>query len=179
MEEQMIHILIGPSGAGKSALGECLKRHGGVELVSHTTRPKRVGEEHGVHYYFVTPEEFEQTPMIESAWHSGNRYGVSQQEVQAKLGKHPYVFAVLEVEGMKAIKKLFGDSVRVYFVETDTAVLETRMRQRGDSEESIQKRLAYLEEHQEQSNKQFADFVIKNNGTLDEAWQQFKTYLNL
>ena len=73
------------------------------------------------------------------------------------------MFAVLEVEGMKAIKKLFGDSVRVYFVETDTAVLETRMRQRGDSEESIQKRLAYLEEHQEQSNKQFADFVKQWN----------------
>ena len=179
MDNRVIHILMGPSGAGKSALGECLKQHGGVELVSHTTRKKRKGEEHGIHYHFVTMEEFEKTPMIESAWHSGNRYGVSQKEVESKLGKHEYLFAVLEVEGVKAMKRKFGDAVRVYFVETETSCLEMRMRERGDDEVSIQKRLAYLETHHEQENKKYADFTIQNNGTLEEAWNQFKTYLKI
>ena len=170
---------MGPSGAGKSALGECLKQVGGVELVSHTTRQKRKGEEHGIHYHFVTMDEFNQTPMIESAWHSGNRYGVSQKEVESKLGKYDYLFAVLEVEGVKAMKQKFGESVRVYFVEAETSCLEKRMRERGDDETSIQQRLAYLKTHHEQENKKYADYVIQNNGTLEEAWEQFKTYLKI
>ena len=179
MAKGKIHVLIGPSGSGKTSLGEFLKQEGGVELVSHTTRSKRIGEEEGIHYHFVTQEQFEQIPMIESAWHSGNRYGLSQQEVQAKLGKHEYVFAVLEIEGAKTIKKLFGEAVRVYFVQTDTHLLEERMRKRGDSDSSIQKRLDYLETHQEQANHRYADFVIHNNGSLEEAWEEFKGYLKL
>jgi len=46
-------VFSAPSGTGKSTIaGKILNRIAGLAFsVSATTRPKRPGEEHGVHYY--------------------------------------------------------------------------------------------------------------------------------
>jgi len=50
----LVFVLSGPSGVGKSSLIERLKRDRFpiTHTVTATTRPRREGEEHGVHYYF-------------------------------------------------------------------------------------------------------------------------------
>lgn len=51
----------GPSGVGKSTLfGLLFERHPDTFTlsVSHTTRSPRSGEQHGIHYHFVTKDEF-------------------------------------------------------------------------------------------------------------------------
>ena len=54
-----LFILSGPSGAGKGTICKELLAQTDLELsVSMTTRQPREGEIHGVHYYFVTEEEF-------------------------------------------------------------------------------------------------------------------------
>ena len=53
--------MVGPSGAGKGTLIGELKNAYDKKFgfsVSYTTRAPRQGEEHGVHYYFVTREIF-------------------------------------------------------------------------------------------------------------------------
>ena len=61
MSEGRLFIVTAPSGAGKtSLLRELLNREERLAVsISHTTRPMREGEEDGVDYYFVSPEEFE------------------------------------------------------------------------------------------------------------------------
>jgi guanylate kinase len=56
-----LFIVAAPSGAGKSTLvNALLEREPTISLsISHTTRPPRVGEEYGRHYYFVERGEFE------------------------------------------------------------------------------------------------------------------------
>lgn len=54
-------VISGPSGVGKGTLyGLLFDRHPDTFTlsVSHTTRNPRAGEEHGVHYHFVTKDEF-------------------------------------------------------------------------------------------------------------------------
>ena len=53
-------MVTGPSGAGKGTLIQLvLPRFSELELaVSATTRPQRPGEQDGVHYWFLTTEEF-------------------------------------------------------------------------------------------------------------------------
>ena len=55
-----LFILSAPSGAGKSSLiNALLKKHADMKVsVSHTTRSPRPGEENGVHYHFITTDEF-------------------------------------------------------------------------------------------------------------------------
>ena len=56
-----LYIISAPSGAGKTSLvRELLTTVPGLALsVSHTTRPMRPGEQNGVHYHFVSVEEFQ------------------------------------------------------------------------------------------------------------------------
>ncbi|MCB0736813.1 MAG: AAA family ATPase [Bacteroidetes bacterium] len=53
-------VFCGPSGAGKSTLAKIVMKHFGVfELsISATTRQPRQGEEHGVHYWYISTKEF-------------------------------------------------------------------------------------------------------------------------
>lgn len=167
---QRIFLLLGPSGCGKTTLGQQLVTIGIPELVSHTTRPMRKGEIDGYSYHFVSPEEFEQTPMIESVTYAGKSYGLSYEEVQTKLQTHSQVFAVVDINGVRRIKEAFGDLVTVCFIQADEEVLATRMRNRGDAEELVQQRLAYMREHAETENYRHADVVIDNTKSLDYAW---------
>ena len=70
MSQGNLYILSAPSGAGKSSLISALleKNQGTKKMVSisHTTRSPRPGESHGVHYYFVSVEEFE--TLIETSY---------------------------------------------------------------------------------------------------------------
>ena len=57
----LVFVLSGPSGVGKSTLIERLKHdHFPItHCVTATTRPRRQGEEHGVHYYFLTEAQYD------------------------------------------------------------------------------------------------------------------------
>src|SRR5579871_371855 len=60
----LLFVLSGPSGVGKDAAIAALKATGFniYHVITATTREKRAGEEHGIHYFFHSPDEF--TEMI-------------------------------------------------------------------------------------------------------------------
>src|SRR5690349_12968025 len=61
IEAGTLFVVAAPSGAGKSSLvNALLEREPTISLsISHTTRPPRVGELYGRHYYFVDRDAFE------------------------------------------------------------------------------------------------------------------------
>lgn len=84
-------VVTGPSGAGKGTLVERLlqARPECVFAVSSTTRPKRDGELDGVHYRFVSREQFEkqveQGYFLEWAHVHADLYGTPLQDVDAQV----------------------------------------------------------------------------------------------
>lgn len=79
-------IIVGASGVGKGTLIKTLKeRHKGLfELaLSFTTRPIRPQEKHGVHYLFVTQDEFDKKihEMLEHKYVHKNWYGTSRNHL--------------------------------------------------------------------------------------------------
>ena len=60
-EKGKLLVVSGPSGCGKgTVLKKVLSENDNIYYsVSATTRKPRDGEENGIHYFFITKEEFE------------------------------------------------------------------------------------------------------------------------
>ena len=119
--------------------------------VSATTRAPRPGEEHGVHYYFITQDAFKQNiengAMLEYAEYCGNFYGTPKAPVQAWLDEGYDVVLEIEVQGGRQIKAAAPDCVSVFLLPPSLEVLEKRLRGRGtETEAVIEKRLAAARE---------------------------------
>ena len=93
MRKGILFIISGPAGSGKgTVVKEIINNHKDIALsVSATTRNPRPGEEHGVHYYFITKEEFEgrieRGEILEYTTYCDNYYGTPLKEVKRALNR--------------------------------------------------------------------------------------------
>ena len=173
----LLLIISGPSGAGKGELVKKLRKdapEGFFEYsVSATTRAARVGEEHGVNYYFLSKEEFEariaEDGMLEYAEYCGNYYGTPKGEIEAKLNAGVHVILEIEVQGAMNVKKRMPEAVAIMIAPPDFPNLERRLRGRGtNTEEDIQNRLAKAKV--ELASLSGYDYLVINyDDMLDEA----------
>lgn len=84
----ILFVITGPSGVGKGTVLAEVRRQKDVYFsISATTRQPREGEQDGVHYFFLTREQFEQkiaeNGFLEHAEFSGNCYGTPAAPVDA------------------------------------------------------------------------------------------------
>ena len=92
----------------KLIIKEFLKKHPEVRLsVSTTTRNPRPGEVHGVHYFFVSKDDFlkmvENEEFLEHAEFGGNFYGTGKSFVADNLANGNDVLLEIDTAGVKQI----------------------------------------------------------------------------
>ena len=141
-------VISGFSGVGKgTVVKELVKQfeHFAVS-VSMTTRSPRKDEVHGVHYYFVSDEEFEKTiredGFYEHAGYVGHYYGTPRAFVNEKRERGVHVILEIEVQGAMQIKEKFPETVLIFVTTKDAAEMERRLTNRGtESYEVITDRL--------------------------------------
>lgn len=177
----LLIVISAPSGGGKgTVLKELFRRNGNLRMsVSATTRAPRPGEEHGVHYYFITQDEFKQNiengAMLEYAEYCGNFYGTPKAPVQAWLDEGYDVVLEIEVQGGRQIKAAAPDCVSVFLLPPSLEVLEKRLRGRGtETEAVIEKRLAAARE--EIPCVRDYDYAVIND-TVEQAVLDIKAIL--
>lgn len=144
-----ILVLSGPSGAGKSSLINKIFNDIGSTYfsISTTTRAKREGETDGVHYHFVSQEEFkreiDEEMFLEYALVHGNYYGTSLGPVKKALKEGKLVIFDIDVQGHDAVQNRLADITTSVFITTPTLdELKKRLLRRStDSAEIIAKRL--------------------------------------
>jgi guanylate kinase len=147
--EGLLFVVSGPSGAGKGTIvQQLLSRLDQVTLsISMTTRSPRPGEQHGVHYFFVTRDQFEQAiaqgQMLEYARYNQQYYGTPRAFVAEQTVAGQDVILEIEVQGALQIRQnTQGRSVHIFVTPPSWGELEARLRQRStESEEAIQARL--------------------------------------
>jgi guanylate kinase len=137
-----VFVVTGPSGAGKGTLIQLvLPRFPELALaVSATTRAQRPGEENGVHYWFLSREEFDRRvdegDFLEWVEFVGNRYGTLNSEIERLRGEGKAPLLELETEGAKRVKRRAEGAVTV-FVTAPVAELERRLRDRATESSGV------------------------------------------
>lgn len=169
-----ILVLSGPSGAGKSSLINKITDHIGPTYfsISTTTRAMREGEVDGVHYHFVSVDEFkheiEQEMFLEYAVVHGNYYGTSLGPVKKALKEGKLVIFDIDVQGHDAVQNRLGDITTSVFITTPTLEeLKKRLHNRStDSEEVIAGRIEMAKREVQRISEY--DFLVVNDN-LEEA----------
>ena len=160
-------MVTGPSGAGKGTLIQLVlpKFPGLAAAISATTRAQRPGEQDGVHYWFLTREDFDEKieagQFLEWVDYVGNRYGTLNSEIDRlrRAGRSPLL--ELETEGALRVKRREPDAITI-FVTAPVEELERRLRKRAtESSGAIEERIETAR-RQLQQQDQF-DFVVAND----------------
>ncbi|MEL7084346.1 MAG: guanylate kinase [Cyanobacteria bacterium P01_A01_bin.3] len=141
-------LVTGPSGVGKGTLIKALReRHPDLGFsVSATTRAPREGEEHGVHYYFYSREQFlelrDRQEFLEWAEFAGNCYGTPIAPVMERLEAGEDILLEIELQGARQVMQRCPQAFKIFLSPPSLEELERRLRDRSsDSEDSIIKRL--------------------------------------
>jgi guanylate kinase len=161
-------VITGQSGAGKGTLiRRLLDEFPQLELaVSATTRAQRPGESEGVHYYFISPDEFDRRLAADDfleyhvfPW--GQRSGTLYSEIERIAAASRVCVLELETEGALTVAERVPGAVTI-FVTAPADELERRLRERAtESAGEIHERLAVAERQLRVADR--FDHVVEND----------------
>ncbi len=150
-------IISGTTCAGKgTVIKKLLESHNDIVLsTSYTSRKMREHETDGVDYYFITREQFEEKivheDFLEYNEYAGNYYGTPRKEVVEKLDTGKDVILEIEVNGAKAMKEKYPETVLIFIMAPSMEEVLRRIKMRGaENNEQIMARFktAYNEINQ-------------------------------
>ena len=183
-QKGILLVLSGPSGSGKGTIvSQILKSSSDYALsVSLTTRAPRPGEIDGVHYGFVTKDEFlkeiEAGNMLEYTEYCGNFYGTPEDRVNELLNRGINVILEIETVGALNVKRLRPDAVLLMILPPSYEVLENRLRSRNtNTEEDIMLRMARSKEELKDLHE-YHYCVINQTGESHIAAETVKTIVS-
>ena len=169
----ILFIVAAPSGAGKTSLTRALleSEPGMLLSVSYTSRAPRPNEVDGVHYHFVTRDEFEamvgRGEFFEHAVVHGDLKGTSRKVVEQTLAQGRDVLLEIDWQGARIVRAQMPEAVSIFILPPSRTELERRLRARAsDSEATIQRRLTDAQKDLEHA-AEFDYFIV--NDRFDTA----------
>lgn len=176
-------IFSAPSGAGKSTIvNYLLSQNLNLQFsISATSREPRGTEQHGIEYYFISPDEFRERISNDEFLeyeevYTDKFYGTLKSEVNRIFDQGNNVIFDVDVVGGCNIKKQYGDSALSIFIQApDVETLRKRLIGRNtDSPEIIEARVQKAEQEMQYASK--FDVVIVNDD-LEKAKQEALTVI--
>lgn len=166
-------VVCGPSGVGKGTLIKRLMSGPDAARlafsVSHTTRKARDGEVDGIHYHFVSKEDFQQGiaagRFLEHAEVHANLYGTSKQAVQDTLTSGKAAVLDVDVQGARQIRKAGVPALLVFVAPPSLEELERRLRGRGtETPVSMERRIQNARDEISSLNERgLFDYLLLND----------------
>jgi len=140
-------VLAGPTAVGKGTVTAWLREHH-PEIwisVSVTTRRQRPGEIDGVHYHFVSDEEFDRLVAADQLleWavvHKRARYGTPRAPVLDALAEHRPALLEIDLQGARQVRERMPEARFVFLAPPSWDELVRRLVGRGTEDEAERER---------------------------------------
>lgn len=162
-------MLAGPTAVGKGTVSADVRtRYPEIWLsVSATTRPPRPGEIDGIHYLFLSEDQFdaltEGDELLEWAVvHGRHRYGTPRASVERRLENGQRVLLEIDLQGARQVRETMPGAQFVFLAPPSWDELVRRLVGRGtESEQERERRLQTA--RVELAAEQEFDHVIVND----------------
>lgn len=190
MRKGKIIVVSAPSGTGKSTIINHILDEGVFDLqfsVSATNRSPREGEIDGVHYHFMTTDEFEEAVANNEfvEWETvypGRYYGTLKSEISRKCDEGHNIVLDIDVKGALNVKKIYdGQAKTIFIMPPSIDALRQRLENRGtETPEVIAERLSRAD-YELSFAKQFDVTVVNNNleSAIEEVRKEIAEFINL
>jgi guanylate kinase len=146
-EPTRLVVLAGPTAVGKGTVSSYIREnHQDVLLsVSATTRKPRPGEIDGVHYYFVSDDQFDQMVATDELleWavvHNSYRYGTPRPPIDAALSEGKRVLLEIDLQGARSVRRVMPEALLVFLLPPTWEELVRRLIGRGTEDAAEQAR---------------------------------------
>ncbi|MGV8896532.1 MAG: guanylate kinase [Rhodoglobus sp.] len=146
-EPSRLIVLAGPTAVGKGTVSAHIREnYPDVMLsVSATTRTPRPGEIDGVHYYFVSDEEFDRkiadNELLEWAVvHNSYRYGTPRPPIDEALAAGKRVMLEIDLQGARQVRSVMSEALLVFLLPPTWEELVRRLIGRGTEKPEEQQR---------------------------------------
>lgn len=174
---QVVVILHGPSGVGKDSVVEALRERIGIHrATSSTSRPPRDYEVGGVHYHFLSEEEFEtkieRGDFAEYARVYDQWKGLETRELLEPLERGQDVIIRTDVQGARHWREVVEGAISIFLMAEDREALRARLIGRDTEDgDALARREAELEA--ELDDLEHNDYIVLNRhgdleGTISE-----------
>lgn len=168
-------VLAGPAGVGKGSLVKWILANSPDFMlsVSATTRKPRQDEVDGVHYHFVSKDEFvtgiEKGEFLEWAQvHNDNYYGTPTNELTRATSANKNLLLEIDLQGARQIRESHPEALQIFISPPSWDILVDRLRNRGtETESEIATRL--LTARTELDAKNEFDFELVNDDLAECA----------
>jgi guanylate kinase len=174
----LLVVISGPSGVGKDSLVERIKARGArfQFVVTATSRPPRPGERHGVDYFFVSRDEFEEMiardELLEYAVVYGQYKGIPKQQILDAFATDQDVLMRLDVQGAATIKQLIPDAILIFLsAGSEEELIERLSRRRTESDVQLDRRVKTARKEMQRMTD-FDYVVVNSQCQLDLAADQ-------
>jgi guanylate kinase len=140
-------VLAGPTAVGKGSVSADIRAHHPEVWisVSATTRAARPGEQHGVHYWFVSEAEFDRMIAADELleWavvHGAARYGTPRAPVDEALAAGRLALLEIDLQGARQVHVAMPEAFMVFLAPPSWEELVRRLVGRGTEDEAERER---------------------------------------
>lgn len=184
MNQGRLTVLSGPTAVGKgTVVTRLIQLHPEIFVsISVTTRPPRPGEIDGVHYHFVSDDQFDALiangALLEWAVvHGVQRYGTLRAPVMQALAAGRPALLEIDLQGARQVKASLPDARFVFLAPPSWQELVRRLVGRGTESAAQRERRLETARAEMAAQAEFDDVVV--NHEIDQAVEDLVALVRL
>jgi len=179
MKTSTLYALMGPRGAGATTLVKMAMDMGINYVPVYTTERLHGRSRRGTLLKRMEPEVFASERFFAQTGWRGYQYGWYKEDILGAMADRRCSLILINEDVIPTFRNFLRRNLVVIYLMADYTTLIERMGMEKIPLEQIQEELRYIEENKLLDGWKQADYVIKNTGSKETAFQQLLAIMGL